>query len=56
MLQENKKKRLDLIKMVPVGQMGAWETEIPRHDLMGYIKIDSILAAAAAIFVSVALK
>jgi len=31
---------------LPVGVRGAWETEIPRHDLIGYMKRPETLAAA----------
>ena len=30
--------------IVPLGVSGAWETEIPRHDLMGYMKTLETLA------------
>ena len=33
-----------VLLVLPVGVMGAWETEIPRHDFIGYMKIEEILA------------
>lgn len=34
--------------MIPEGVRGAWEREIPRHDLIGYIKMPEIWASGVA--------
>lgn len=39
---------MQMVEVVPVEEIDAWETEIPRHDFTGYMKIDLTFAAAAS--------
>lgn len=43
--EKNKKFKKRVILALPVAVIGARRSEIPRHDFMGYMKMDEILAA-----------
>lgn len=43
--QEKEKLKKRVILVLPVAVIGARRSEIPRHDFIGYIKIDETLAA-----------
>lgn len=45
-MESRTKERERVEMMIPVEVMGAWETEIPAHDFIGYINNDLTFAAA----------